>query len=71
MNVFWGLLMILIGIFFSISGILKSNFIIYRILVSKSRLLWSEGNAVHYFYIGIGILITVVGILYSFGIIGK
>jgi len=71
MNVVWGIVMTLIGIFFSISGILKSEFIIYKILVSRSRLLWGEGNTVHYFYVVIGILIAVVGILYSFGIIGK
>jgi len=71
MNTVWGIVMILIGIFFSISGFLKSDFIIYRILVTRSRLLWGAGNAVHYFYIVIGILIMVVGILYLFGIIGK
>jgi hypothetical protein len=71
MNAVWGIVMILIGIFFFISGILKSNFVIYRLLISRSRLLWGEGNAVHYFYIVVGILIAIVGILLAFGVIGK
>jgi len=71
MNILWGILMILIGAFLSISGFLKSNFVIYRILVARSRLLWGEGNAVHSFYGVAGILVILVGILLLLGVFYK
>ena len=48
MNIFCGILMIVIGAFLSICGFCKSEFIIYKILASRSKMLW--GDNVHVFY---------------------
>lgn len=65
-NIF-GLLMILIGIFLTISGFRKSNFNVYQLLVAKSRKLW--GKNVHIFYQISGLIIIIVGILMAIEII--
>ena len=66
MNIFWGILMIAIGAFLSICGFLKSEFIIYKISASRSKILWDD--KVHIFYAFAGILVVIMGILYSFGV---
>lgn len=58
---YYGILMILIGLFMTISGFRKSEFIIYQLLVSKSKKLW--GANVHKFYQISGLIIIVVGLL--------
>jgi uncharacterized membrane protein len=60
-DVFWGILMIGIGLFLSISGWRKSEYPLYRLLVARSQMLW--GDNVHRFYQVVGILIVAVGIL--------
>ena len=60
-NVFWGILMIVIGLLLSISGWTASEFPLYRLLVARSRMLW--GDNVHRFHQVAGILIVIVGIL--------
>ncbi len=62
---YYGILMILIGCFFVISALRKSSFVIYQILVEKSKKLW--GDKVHVFYLFSGILIIIVGILLTIG----
>lgn len=42
MEILWGILMIMVGLFMLISGLVKSNFIIYRILIARSKMLWGE-----------------------------
>jgi hypothetical protein len=69
MRIFWGLLVVAAGAFMSISGLLKSNFIVYRLLVARSKFLW--GDKVHFFYAIIGVLIIVFGIMMAVGVIGK
>lgn len=69
MNSIWGILMIIIGAFFSICGIRKSNFLIYRLFVSRSKILW--GEKVHNFYSVVGILIIIFGILFILGIFNQ
>ena len=69
MNIFWGILMIAIGALLSISGFLKSEFIIYKILVAKSKILW--GDKVHTFYAVVGILVAIMGILHAIGVFKK
>jgi len=69
MNLFWGILMIAIGAFLSISGFLKSEFTIYKILAARSKILW--GDKVHVFYAVVGILVAIVGILFAAGIFKK
>ena len=66
MNIFWGFLMVAIGIFMLICGLKKCDFIIYRILVARSKILWGEN--VHRFYQIAGFLIIIFGILMLFGV---
>jgi len=69
MEILWGILMIMAGLFMLISSLVKSNFIIYRILVARSKILW--GESVHRFYQIIGTIVIVFGVLMIIGIIGK
>ncbi len=50
-----------------ISSLLKSDFIIYRLLVARSKMLWGEN--VHRFYHIVGIVLIVIGILVVLGIL--
>ena len=68
MNVF-GFIMIAVGCFFFICGMTKSEFIVYRILVSRSETLWQK--KVHGFYTVVGIAIIVVGALMAMGLIKR
>ena len=68
MNILWGILIIGIGLFMLISGSTKSDFIIYRILIARSRILW--GDNVHRFYQIVGPILIVFGILMAIGAIG-
>ncbi|MEW4489951.1 hypothetical protein AB1L42_17845 [Thalassoglobus sp. JC818] len=67
MNVFWGTLMAIIGLFMLVCGTLKSDFVVYRLLVARSRILW--GESVHRFFQVSGAIITTLGILWAAGII--
>lgn len=66
MNILWGLLISLIGLFMFICALLKSEFILYRIFTMRSKMLWGEN--VHKFYIVVGAIITVFGILVALGV---
>ena len=68
MNILLGILMVAIGSFLSFSGLTKSNFIVYKILVARSRILWGKSDKVHVFYSVIGILIIIMGLLLSIGL---
>ena len=50
-----------------IGGTLKSNFIIYRLMVARSKILWGEN--VHQFYQIAGLIVIIFGILVTIGII--
>lgn len=69
MHVFWGILMAGVGLFMLVCGTLKSEFIIYRLLVARSRVLWGPGDAVHRFYQVIGLSIVILGVLWALGFI--
>jgi hypothetical protein len=69
MHVFWGILMAAIGLFMLVCGTLKSEFVIYRLLVARSRALWGPGDAVHRFYQVSGLIIVILGALWAFGLI--
>ena len=69
MHVLWGLLMAAVGLFMLVCGTLKSEFIIYRLMVSRSRVLWRQGDAVHRFYQVSGLIIIVLGALFALGLI--
>ncbi len=40
MHIFWGCLIAAIGLALFIGGYLKSQFVLYRLLVARSKLLW-------------------------------
>jgi len=67
MHILWGTLIILAGLFLLICGRLKSNFIIYRLLVYRSKILW--GDNVHRFHQVVGAIVIVFGVLVAVGYI--
>ena len=60
MNTLWGGLIVAAGLFMLICGLLKSDFIIYRLMVARSKILWREN--VHRFYQIVGAIVIVFGI---------
>ena len=65
MDLLYGSLMIVVGLFMLICATLKSETFIYRMLVARSKMMW--GNHVHRFHQISGILIIVWAILYMLG----
>lgn len=55
MNIVWGILMVLIGLFLFISALKRSEFIVYRLLYARSRLLW--GEHAHTFLLVVGLVL--------------
>ena len=66
MHVLWGILIICVGLFLLVCGSLKSNFIIYRLFVYRSKILW--GDNVHCFHQVAGATVFVFGVLVAAGI---
>lgn len=69
MHVLWGILMAAVGLFMLISGTFRSEFIVYRLMVAPSRVIWGEGDAVHRLYQVSGLIIVILGVLYALGVI--
>ena len=67
MHILWGSLMAAIGVFMFVCGCLQTEFIIYRLMVARSKMLW--GKNVHRFYQIAGAMVTVFGILLALGCI--
>ncbi|MBC8217967.1 MAG: hypothetical protein H8E73_05830 [Planctomycetes bacterium] len=67
MHVFWGILMIAVGLFMVVCASLKSQFIIYRLMVARSKILW--GKNVHRFHQIAGVAVIVFGVLVAIGCI--
>ena len=67
MSIIWGILIIVAGLLLLLGGTLKSNFIIFRLLVARSKLLWGEN--VYRFYQLVGVIIIIFGLLIIIGII--
>jgi len=67
MSILWGILIIIAGVLLLIGGTLKSNFIIYRLMVARSKILWGEN--VHRFYQIAGLIVIIFGILVTIRII--
>jgi len=67
MHPLFGLLMSAVGLFMLISGRLKSDFIIYKLMIARSKMLWGEN--VHRFYQVVGVILIIVGILAALGAI--
>ncbi|MEE2938255.1 MAG: hypothetical protein VYA84_19885 [Planctomycetota bacterium] len=69
MNILWGSLTVTIGLLMLVAGTTKSEFILYRLIVTRSRLLWGEGDAVHRFYQVSGLIVMSLGVLWATGLI--
>ena len=67
MHVLWGILIAIAGLFLLVCGSLKSEFIIYRLIVYRSKILWGEN--VHRFHQIAGVIVIVVGALVALGYI--
>jgi len=67
MHVLWGILIVIAGLFLFIFSSLKSEFIIYRLLVYRSKILW--GEHVHRFHQIVGIIVIIFGVLVAIGYI--
>ena len=67
MHLLWGILVIVAGLFLFICGRLQSNFIIYRLLVARDKILW--GEHVHSFHPIAGAIVIIVGVLVATGYI--
>jgi hypothetical protein len=59
--------MAIIGLFMLVCGTVKSDFVVYRLLVARSRILW--GDTVHRFFQVSGVIVAVLGILWASGVI--
>jgi hypothetical protein len=62
---FWGLLIALCGLCLFLCGFKKSQNVIYRLVVARSKILW--GEKVHGFHQVAGILMMLFGILVAIG----
>lgn len=69
MHILWGALIVAAGLFMVVCGSVKSQFIIYRLLVARSKILW--GEKVHRFYQIAGAIVIVFGVLVVLGWIGS
>jgi len=67
MDPFWGVLMIAIGLFMLVCSLLKTDFIVYRLMVYRSKMLWGEN--VHQFYSIVGTIVIIIGILVALDVL--
>ena len=65
----YGTLMALIGLFLCMSATLRTDFIVYQLLVARSQLLW--GSHVHLFHQFSGAVLIILGLLWATGVIWK
>ena len=63
MNTFWGVVLAAIGLLFIRWGRAKSDFVVYRLLVARSQLLWRD--RVHEFYQVSGAAMIVFGLFFA------
>lgn len=69
MHVLWGCLTAAAGLFMLVCGLLKSEFVVYRLMIARSKILWGEN--VHRFYQIVGVIVMVFGALVALGFVGK
>lgn len=65
MHILWGSLIIAAGLFMLVCASLKSQFIIYRLMVNRSKILWGEN--VYRFHQITGAVVIVFGALVALG----
>jgi hypothetical protein len=63
----WGIVIATIGLLMFLGGLTKSEFVVYRVLAARTRLLW--GDSVHVFYIAAGLIVAIFGVLVAMGFI--
>lgn len=63
----WGILIVLAGLFLLVCGRLRSDFIIYRLIVARSKVLWGDNR--YRFHQVVGTIVIVVGVLVAVGYI--
>jgi hypothetical protein len=61
MAMMWGLLIAMVGVLFVWWGRSRSEFVVYRLLVARSRILWGSSDRVHGFYQRAGVAMMVFG----------
>ena len=66
-----GVVISLIGLFLFISGLTKSDFFIYRLFVTRSKMLWKDEQIIHKFYQVVGVIIVIFVILVTPGVLKK
>ena len=66
MNPIWGLIIAAVGLFMLVSGLTKSDFIVYRLMIARSKML--RGENVHQFYQVVGAILIVLGVLATLGV---
>ncbi|MCB1097243.1 MAG: hypothetical protein KDN22_16845 [Verrucomicrobiae bacterium] len=69
MHILFGILMALIGLFLTISATFRSEFLLYLLLVERSRLLWHD--RVHRFHQVVGVMLVTLGLLWALGVIWR
>lgn len=67
MHILWGSLIMAAGLFMLVCASLRSQFIIYRLFVARSKMLWGEN--VHRFHQITGTMVIVFGALVALGYI--
>jgi len=67
MHLLWGILIVVAGLFLLVCGTLKSEFIVYRLIVARSKILWGENT--YRFHQVAGAIVIVVGVLVALGYI--
>jgi hypothetical protein len=67
MHLLWGILIVIAGLLLLICGSTKSDFIVYRLIVARSKILW--GKHAHRFHQIVGAIVIVVGVLVAVGYI--
>lgn len=69
MEILWGALMALVGLFLLVSAALRTNLVIYQLLVARSQILW--GDHVHLFHQFVGAILMILGLLWASGVIWR
>ena len=67
MNLLYGIVMTAIGVSFVYWGTTESDFVVYRLLIARSKSLWAD--RVHRFYQIVGAVLVVLGLLWALGVI--
>lgn len=62
-----GIILVVVGLLFTVWGWTESQFPLYRLLAARSRILWKDH--VHQFYRVVGVVMVVFGLLVALGLI--